>query len=58
MAASGIISTIIVGAILVAVVVLIIRNMRKNKKNGIGSCGCNCSGCAMGCHDTSEKPKK
>ncbi|HIW20567.1 MAG TPA: FeoB-associated Cys-rich membrane protein [Candidatus Dorea intestinavium] len=58
MAASSLVSTIIVGAILVAIVVLIIRKMRKNKKNGIGSCGCNCSGCAMGCHDMEKNLKK
>ena len=45
-------STIIVGIALVAVVVLIINKMIKDKKKGKSSCGCGCSNCAMAgkCH--------
>ena len=45
-------STIIVCIVLIAVVVLIINKMIKDKKNGKSSCGCGCSNCAMAgkCH--------
>lgn len=45
-------STIVIGAILLAVIALIIRSMRKKKKTGESSCGCGCSSCAMkeSCH--------
>ena len=39
--------TIGVLLVLALVVALIINNMRRDKKNGKGSCGCGCSGCAM-----------
>ncbi|MGN0106769.1 MAG: FeoB-associated Cys-rich membrane protein [Hominilimicola sp.] len=47
-------SSIIICAVLLAVVVLIILSMRKNKKQGKSSCGCGCSNCAMSqnCHKT------
>jgi hypothetical protein len=43
--------TIVVGGILLVVVVLIIRSLIKNKKNGKSSCGCDggCGSC-KGCH--------
>ncbi len=44
------IGTIIVGVILAAVVVLVIRKMVKDKKAGKGSCGCNCAECKGHCH--------
>ena len=40
-------STIIVCIVLIAVVVLIINKMIKDKKKGKSSCGCGCSNCAM-----------
>ena len=45
-------STIIVCAVLVVIVFLIIKSMRKNKKQGKSSCGCGCANCAMSgmCH--------
>ncbi|MDD5927816.1 MAG: FeoB-associated Cys-rich membrane protein [Firmicutes bacterium] len=47
--------TIVIGAILAAVVAAVIVHMVRNKKRGRSSCGCGCSGCAMNgsCH-----PKK
>lgn len=50
------IGTIIVLTVLAAVIALIIRKMRKDKKEGKASCGCGCDGCAMKdkCH-TSDK---
>ena len=45
-------STIPVCRVLIAVVVLIINKMIKDKKKGKSSCGCGCSNCAMAgkCH--------
>lgn len=46
--------TILVAAVLAGIVVLIIRQMYKDKKKGINpSCGCKCSDCHGMCH--SEK---
>ena len=44
--------TILVLAILMAVVAAIILNLLKNKKKGRSTCGCSCSACAMAgsCH--------
>lgn len=46
------IGTILVSAVLVAIVALIVRSLVKNKKKGKSSCGCNCAHCAMAgtCH--------
>ena len=46
------ISTIIVCAVLIAVVTAVICNMVKNKRRGQTSCGCGCDACAMkgSCH--------
>lgn len=46
------IGTVIVCALLLAVVALVVRSMIRNKKQGKSSCGCGCSTCAMGgaCH--------
>ena len=38
---------IIVSAVLIATVAFVIFRMIKNKRNGLSSCGCNCSGCSM-----------
>ena len=43
---SGIISTLFVAALLLAIIALIIRSMVKKKKAG-GGCGCGCGGCPM-----------
>ena len=45
-------STIIVGAIVAAVIALIVVKMIKDKKNGKTSCSCGCGGCPMSdmCH--------
>ena len=47
-AISGILSTTVLGGIILAIVVLILRSMWKKKKAG-GSCGCGCgcSGCVQ-----------
>lgn len=45
-------ATIIICAVLAAIVVAIIAGMIRNKKKGKSSCGCACSGCPMSgsCH--------
>lgn len=44
--------TIVICAVLLAVVGLAIRSLVKDKKKGKSSCGCNCAHCAMAgsCH--------
>lgn len=44
-----IISSVIVGIILLALVFLVIRSMVRDKKAGKGICGGDCSAC-KGCH--------
>lgn len=46
------IGTILICAVLIAVVAAIIVGMRQDKKQGKSSCGCNCAHCAMSgtCH--------
>lgn len=41
------IGTIIVLAVLTAIVVLIILHIKKDKAAGKSSCGCGCANCAM-----------
>lgn len=41
--------SILVGAILLAIVVLIIRKLVKDKRAGKSSCGGNCSACGHNC---------
>ena len=44
-------ATFIVGAVVLAVVGLIIRSMVKDKKNGKSlQCGCDCKHCNEHCH--------
>lgn len=45
-------ATIIIGAVVLAVVVLITVKMTKDRKKGKNSCGCGCSGCPSSgmCH--------
>ncbi|MBR4719809.1 MAG: FeoB-associated Cys-rich membrane protein [Lachnospiraceae bacterium] len=51
------IGTIIVSAILIAIVTAVIFKMIKDKKNGITSCGGNCTHCSMcaSCKNTGSK---
>ena len=46
-------STIVISAVLLLVVIAIIRSMVRDKKQGKSSCGANCAHCAMGgtCHN-------
>ena len=46
------IGTIIVCAVLAAIVVAVIVTMVRNRKKGKSSCGCGCSACSMSefCH--------
>ena len=50
------IGTIVVGLVLLAVVILIVRIMMRDKKQGKSSCGGNCAGCAAcgSCHNKSN----
>lgn len=45
-------ATILIGAVVLIICVLIIAHMIKNKKKGKSSCGCGCADCAMknSCH--------
>ena len=49
-------STILISAGLLLVVIAIIRSMVKDKKQGKSSCGANCAHCAMhgGCHSKQQ----
>lgn len=49
---SGNIATIIICAVLIAVVAAVIGKMVRDKRKGKSSCGCGCEGCAMSgsCH--------
>ncbi len=46
------ISTIIILAVVISVILLAIRQIKKDKKEGKSPCGCKCSGCASAsiCH--------
>lgn len=50
-------ATILICAILAAVVGLVVFSMVRNKKSGKSSCGCGCGGCAMKeqCHKNNTK---
>lgn len=48
LAASSIVSTSVVGAVVFAAAALAVRSLWKKKKSG-GGCGCGCSGCAGVC---------
>jgi len=51
------IGTIICGAVVLLILVLVIRSLIKDKKKGRSSCGCSCAHCAMAgrCHEISKK---
>ena len=46
------IGTVLITLFLIAIVVIIVVKLRKDKKKGVSSCGGNCAHCAMGgaCH--------
>ena len=46
--------TIVVSLALVGIVIWIVARMRRDKKQGKSSCGCNCGSCPMAgsCHKT------
>jgi hypothetical protein len=50
-------STILVSAVLLAIVILISIHLIRQKKAGRSSCGGSCAHCAMhgGCHNTPQK---
>lgn len=45
-------ATIIISAVLMAIVAAVIAGIVRDKKKGESSCGCGCAGCAMNgsCH--------
>lgn len=47
-------ATIIGLLIVIAIVVLIIRHIRKERKAGVCHCGVSCSSCGGACHCESE----
>ena len=49
--------TVIICAVLIAIVVLIVCSMVKKKKQGKTSCSCGCANCAMhgACHSKTAK---
>ena len=52
--------TILVGAVLAAIVTLAIRSLYKDKKSGKGSCSCggNCGCCGAHCHERTRPAKE
>lgn len=47
--------TAIVGVILLSGVILIVKGMLRDKKNGKSiQCGCDCSKCGGACHQTTK----
>lgn len=48
-------ATIIVGTILFALILAVILKMRRDKKNGKSSCGCDCGSCGCGCGGAAPK---
>ena len=52
------IGTIAVGLVLLAVVILIVRIMMRDKKQGKSSCGGNCASCHQHCSDKEKQEKK
>lgn len=49
--------TIVISIVLLTAVVLIICRLRKDRKAGKSSCGCNCASCALHgkCHGGGKK---
>lgn len=52
------ISTIIISALLLIAVVMIIRYLYRNRKEGKCSCGCSCGSCSGGCSCCGEDSGK
>ena len=54
------IPTVIICAVLVAIIGGIVWSLIRNKEKGKSSCGCGCASCAMkdACHPTKEKIEK
>lgn len=42
-------ATILISAVLLAVVILIILKLKKDRQKGCSSCGCGCGGCGSSC---------
>lgn len=49
--------TIVAGLVVLAIILLVIFKMKKDKKQGKSSCGCSCGCCpnAQLCHPNTEK---
>lgn len=43
-------ATVIVSAVLLAIVAAVIWKMVKDRKAGKGGCSCGCENCSRGCH--------
>lgn len=56
----GNLADILIVLVLVLVVFLIVKNLIRDKKNGVSSCGNNCAHCAMAgkCHQPVKKTSK
>lgn len=54
------ISTIIICALLLVIVLSVVAGLIRNRKKGKSSCGCGCSGCPMSelCNDTKHNRKQ
>ncbi len=50
--------TAIVLLVLCCIVAVIIRKMIMDKQNGKSSCGGNCAGCGMACHQNQKEIKQ
>ncbi len=50
-------ATIIISLILLAVVILILNKLRRDKRRGASSCGCSCGSCPMSgtCHKQEQQ---
>lgn len=48
-------STFIVGAIVLILMILAVRSIIKSKKNGECNCGGSCKSCRAHCHESSHK---
>lgn len=52
LAASSVVSTVAVGAVVLGIAVLAVKNILKKRR--MGGCGCGCSGCSGGCLDKNQ----
>ena len=52
--------TLLTGALVLAVVTLVVLKMAKDRKKGKKSCGCDCGSCsaAAGCHSAAARAPK